>query len=77
MRLFRRQHRHEADQPAEEAAEMRETATSPLDPGALAFKGPADKDIAAEELRVEANPEDDEARAQMIDNERRREEYGN
>lgn len=76
MSLFRRKQRREADQPLEEVVESRETSASPLDPGALTFVRPADKEIATEELRAEANPEDDGARAQMIENERRREEHG-
>jgi hypothetical protein len=75
MSIFRRKRRH-ADQPAEETVVSRETLPSPLDPGALTLVRPADKEIATEELRAEANPEDDGARTQMIENERRREEHG-
>jgi hypothetical protein len=76
MALFRHKKRHEADQPAEEAVEVHETLPSPLDPGALTLVRPADREIATEELRTEANPEDDGARTQMIEDERRREEHG-
>jgi hypothetical protein len=75
MGLFRRKKRREAE-PLEESVELRETLPSPLDPGALTLVRPADKEIATEELRAEANPEDDGARTQMIENERRREEHG-
>jgi hypothetical protein len=89
MGLFRRRKRHSADQPAEEAAEMREVSgSSVFGPGALSsvrpsgsgffgFVRPIDKTIATEEMRIGANQEDDGARTQMIENERRRnEEYG-
>jgi hypothetical protein len=76
MGLFRRHQRHEADQPTEEGATLPETATPRFDLGALPPERPVDKDIDVEELRVAANPEDDGARAQLIDDERRREEHG-
>jgi hypothetical protein len=87
MGLFRRRNRHEADQPAEEAAEMRETSGSSLfGPGArssvrpagsgwFGFVRPIDDTIATDEPRISANHEDDGAQSQMIDSERRREEY--
>jgi hypothetical protein len=87
MGLFRRRQRHEADQPAEEAAEMRETLKPLLGPGSLSSVRPAgsgtfgfvsqiNKTTATEELRIGANQEDDGARTQMIENQRRRDEYG-
>jgi hypothetical protein len=87
MGQFRRRKRHEADQPAEEAAEMRETLKPLLGPGSLSsvrptgqgtfgFVGPIDKNFATAELRIGANQEDDGARMQMIEDERRRHEYG-
>jgi hypothetical protein len=87
MGLFRRKKR-QADQPAEEAAEMHETSGSSLfGPGArsavrpagagwFGFARPIDNTIATDEFRISANQEDDGAQSQMIDNERRREEYG-
>jgi hypothetical protein len=75
MALFRRKKAHGAAQPAEEAAEIRETSTPVYGFGALSSVAPIDEEIAAEELRSAANPEDDGARTQMIDNERRREEH--
>jgi hypothetical protein len=85
MGLFHRRKRHTADQPAEEAAERRETSGPLIGPGALSsvrptgsgtfgFVRPLDKTIATEELRIGANQEDDGARTQMIENERRRDE---
>jgi hypothetical protein len=40
------------------------------------FVRPPDKTIATEELRAEANQEDDGARSQMIESERHFDEYG-
>jgi hypothetical protein len=76
MSLFRRKQRHQADQPMEEDARLPETATPRFDLGALPPERPIDKTIDAEELRTAANPEDDGARTQMIENERRRDERG-
>ncbi len=75
MALFRRRQRHEADQPAEEAAEASESASPVFGFGALPVP-PVDEKIAEEEVRAAANPEDDGAQTQLIDDERRREEYG-
>jgi hypothetical protein len=87
MGLFRRRKRHQADQPAEEAAEMRETMKPLLGPGSLSavrpagsgtfgFVSPIDRTTATEELRIGANQEDDGARTQMIENQRRRHDFG-
>ena len=76
MALFRRKKQTDADQPAEEAAETREALRPPIGAAALGSESPIDKTIDDEELRVDANPEDDGARTQMIENERRRDEYG-
>jgi hypothetical protein len=76
MSIFRRKKSHEADQPAEETAELHETSTPVYGFGALSTVPPIDEEIAAEELRTAANPEDDGARTQMIEDERRREEHG-
>jgi hypothetical protein len=89
MGLFRRRKHHYADQPAEEAAEMREVSGSsvfgtgalssvrPSGSGFFGFVRPLNKTIATDELRIGANQEDDGARTQMIENERRQDEgYG-
>ena len=66
---------------------MRETTTAVFGPGApgplqpagsgmFGFVRPLDKTIATEELRAEANQEDDGARSQMIESERHFDEYG-
>jgi hypothetical protein len=76
MSIFRRKKRHQADQPAEETAEMHETSSPVYGFGALSTVPPIDEEISAEELRAAANPEDDGAQTQLIENERRRDEYG-
>jgi hypothetical protein len=76
MSIFRRKNRHQADQPAEEVSEMHETSTPVYGFGALSSVPPIDEEIAAEELRTAANPEDDGAQTQLIEDERRRDEHG-
>jgi hypothetical protein len=76
------QHREPAN-PLEETAEAKETSS--LD-GALgpriaapspnfAIRGKKDP-LASDEIRAAADPEDDNAREQLIENERRAEEHG-
>jgi hypothetical protein len=74
--------------PTQEAAEARETSGSTfIGPGALGAVQPAgsgshglvspvDETIATDELRANADPEDDGAKELLIEEERRREEYG-
>jgi hypothetical protein len=49
----------------------------PSGSGFFGFVRPLNKTIATDELRIGANQEDDDARTQMIENERRQDEgYG-
>ncbi|MFY9782953.1 MAG: hypothetical protein WAK12_05415 [Acidimicrobiales bacterium] len=91
MGLFRRIKRNAKDDvayPAQEAVEAHEISGSTLiGPGALGAVQPAgsgvfgqsapeDETIATKELRAAADPEDDGARELLIEEERRREEFG-
>lgn len=59
---------------AEEVAEMDETAgSSVIGPGALGFVGPRSEKSATDEIRANADPEDDTAKERFIDDERKTE----